>query len=118
MGETYFDATPDPIWGIDLASHRFVDANKAALTFSGYTREEHLEKCLSDVFLPNAVQAILSRCVPSAHPEFLSSPYRAGNACFMKRDGTSEVLEIYCYAIQFGSQTQYLYLLGKLPRPA
>jgi PAS domain S-box-containing protein len=113
VGSTFFETTPDPIWGVDLTSQRFVDANDAALAFSGYTEEELFSKSLADVYLPDAVKAMLSHCVPSANPAFLSSPYCAGKLAFKKRDGSSEVLEMRCYAMKFGSQTQYLYLIGK-----
>ena len=113
MSASLFDTTPDPIWGVDLSSHRFIDANPAALTFSGYSRDEFLAMTLADVHSPDAVKTVLTRCVPSTHPEFLASPYCAGLVPFHKKDGTSEALEVQCYVMRFGTETEYLYLQGK-----
>jgi PAS domain S-box-containing protein len=107
-----FQTTDDPIWGIDLQSHRVIDANPAALSFLGYSEEELFHKTLADLHPPEAVHRILSRCVPSLSAEFVETPYCAGVVPCKKKDGSTEPLDIRCYVIKFGSLTDYLYVQG------
>jgi PAS domain S-box-containing protein len=103
----------DPIWGIDVRSYRFVDANAAALAFLGYSEEELSQKGLADVHTAEGIKSLLSRCAPSASPEFADSSYDAGVLSFKKKDGSTETLQVRCFVIKFTTEHQWLYLQGK-----
>lgn len=45
----YFDDSPDPMWVHDIATHRFLDVNDAAVRTYGYSRDQFLEMTTRDL---------------------------------------------------------------------
>jgi PAS domain S-box-containing protein len=107
-----FDRSPHPTLVVQLQTRKVVDANPAALRFSGYSKAELLGKSLEDLYPKEALQVILSKCVPYDLARIVSV-YRAGGMIpFLKRDGTTELLDLHC-SVAANDGDPLLYLQGR-----
>jgi PAS domain S-box-containing protein len=54
-----FDANPLPTWLYDSESLRFLDVNDAAVSRYGYTRDEFLQKLVTDLHVPEDAERLI-----------------------------------------------------------
>jgi PAS domain-containing protein len=101
-----------------MKSLRYVDANRAALRFTGYTLGELQQRRVHDLHPDRAVKPLLDACVPADHCRAKLSPYHAGIFPFRKKDGTIEELDVYCHFVKHGDDESLLYLEGRPRRTA
>lgn len=65
-----FDANPDPFFVLDVASHRFLDANPRAQELYGYSKREFATMAITDIERPGSqvgVQRFLAESGPGDH---------------------------------------------------
>jgi PAS domain S-box-containing protein len=67
-----FANNPLPMWVYDLQTLRFLEVNEAAIAHYGYTREEFLQMCLSDIRPPEDVPRLLEN-LAKERPELQAS---------------------------------------------
>lgn len=93
-----FDLYPHPMWVYDLESLRFLNANEAASSLYGYSREEFLARTLADIRPPE--DAAILRAYVSALP-----PILAGRIVRHRtRDGRMLDIEITSHAVYFAGR--------------
>src|SRR4051812_20398818 len=58
--EVLFAHNPLPMWVYDLETLRFLEVNAAAVAHYGYTRDEFLQMCITDIRPPATVPNLLA----------------------------------------------------------
>ena len=93
---SFFERSPYPMWVFDAENLRFLDVNKAAIEFYGYTREEFLSMTSRDLRTPDEAKRLETfvRTLPSGTNV-------AGVWRHRKKDGTFADMDILAHSIAF-----------------
>lgn len=94
-----FDVNPHPMWVYDLETLRFLAVNDSAVVHYGYTREEFLGMCISDIRPPEYLPRLRAnvQAVTGGVDE-------AGVWIHRKKDGTQIWVEITSHTLDFGER--------------
>ena len=80
----------NPVLIVEVASRQIMDANEAAVTFTGYPRAELIRQTLDELYAPETVALLLDRCVPRHMLRGTSAVYNAGRGSLRTKTGLSE----------------------------
>ncbi|MFA6596410.1 MAG: PAS domain-containing protein [Ignavibacteriaceae bacterium] len=89
MFDVLIKSLPDPILIYDAENLRFLEANDAAISLYGYSREEFLQMDLTDLYSPEDIQTLLDRSDQKKKNNF-SGPFN-----HKKKDGSTITVEIF-----------------------
>jgi len=89
MFDVLIKSLPDPILIYDAKNLRFLEANDAAISLYGYSREEFLQMDLTDLYSPEDIQTLLDRSDSNKKNGF-SGPFN-----HKKKDGSIITVEIF-----------------------
>jgi PAS domain S-box-containing protein len=89
----------NPVLIVEVASKQVMDANEAAVTFSGYPREELIRKTLDELYAPETVRLILESCVPRHRLSGTSAVSKIGRGVLRTKTGRCESVELYCQLV-------------------
>lgn len=60
-----FESNPQPMWGYDCNTLKFLAINQAAITYYGYSRQEFMLMTINDIFHPEDSHTLFEyHCVP------------------------------------------------------
>jgi PAS domain S-box-containing protein len=106
MFEFLIENNPQPIYVYDKENLKFVEANQAALDFYGYTKDEFLEMDLTDLYIPEDIQTLISSSSKNEAEGKFSTPLRQ-----KRKDGTSILVEISKINFKFNEKDAYFNII-------
>jgi len=103
--DVLFYANPQPMWVFDVHTLKILEVNAAAIERYGYSRDEFLNKCISDLRPPEDIP-YLQDILPSIRDNTTNErEFR-----HLTKSGTMLFVHIISYAIQFrGVQSRIVY---------
>jgi PAS domain S-box-containing protein len=94
-----FANNPLPMWVYDWESLRFLQVNDAAIAHYGYSREEFLQMCITDIRLPEDVPRLLKELAKEPRAVRFSGPWR-----HRLKDGRIIDVEIIAHTLDFAGR--------------
>jgi PAS domain S-box-containing protein len=98
-----FDANPLPMWLYDSESLQFLEVNDAAVGHYGYSRDEFLQKRITDLCSPEEAERVVEELRRAA-----PGPRRWANMRHRTRDARMLDVEIAAHTLEFHSRPAVL----------
>ena len=99
-----FDGNPLPMWVVDAETLRFVEVNNAMIDTYGYSRDEFLGMCATDLKLPEDVHEVVSGI--SAAP--LDAVHHVGVRRHRRKDGRLLEMDVTVHTLTLDGQRRVL----------
>lgn len=104
--EKLFLKNPLPIFIVDKENLEFIDANEPAIILYGYTKDEFLNKDLTDLYSQEDIQTLLDSSVENLKEGIFYGPYN-----HKKKNGSLILVEIAKISIKFNGRDANLTII-------